>query len=372
MDELKELKKYLNDGYLLDGPVLRLSEKTPKSIAEAYSFFEINIDLNVLLDPANKDKTMLLLRHPNIKKRIAILTSNNQVISKAISQYKYQRERIGTIMNFQVVALGGRSDKERIFHLDQFISSLDGLFGWKFSLGSNIGEFKIEIKSNSVDDTDTIEILSRLQLILDYFAFYFGVGFHIRHKFITNIPRIGPYVSGIGGEERMLSPVTTTELEKINSLKGKHLLLEAMRGLREAYIETTMPGRISRLWSTIETIFGEKQQKLLSDSEIEEILSNAALISSLEKDSKRLGKFKDTLQKATLTSRNEHIATNIALTMDKGFKETYQDVKMASMLRGKHLHRILMEDVDNMQSSEKFLQAALITYIEKQLEFKKK
>ena len=368
MNEIDKLEKLLKDGFLLQPPILELAKQSQESTKQAHSFFDIKTNLDILLDYANKDKTLLRLVHPNTQQKFEILTADDRVIGRAVSQLKYQNQPVGTLIRIHVAALGGRLEKERVCHLNKLIPSLNGFLGWKFSLDSNGGLFKIEIEVDSTDNItkEKTKALAQSQMLLDYLAFYLGVGFHIQYSSAVHIPRQGSYISK-GPEEIMVNPVATEVLKKVETIQTNLKILEALRGLNEAYVENTSPSRLSRLWAAVESVFGDKPQHLLTGNEVDELFLHIKQFSSLKNDCKRLGKLKDVLQKAPLTSRNKDIATNMSSVVNIDTEQIYEKVKKASELRGKHLHQIILEkSEDDIVISEKFLQEALISYLKTQ------
>lgn len=319
-----------------------------------------------MLDPANKHKSLLSLKYHDTHNRIELLTADEQVICRARNQLNYQNEPVGTIVHAYITALGGHSNKQRIFHLERLVPSLNGLWGWKFKLGISTGTFEVEVCLASTESNSAEEVLNRLQIMLDYLAFCLEVGFHIQHSSVTSIPRLGPYISGIGPEERMVDAVSHDVSNKIVAIQSCSEVLAALRGLNEAYIESTMPGRLSRLWAAAEEVFGGKPKSLLTNHEIVTLVSCAQQISSLKDDPKRLDKLKNTLKdvdRLPLESRNERMANNIASTMNISFEKAYHKVRTASKLRGKHLHSISRNQRGDMGTSEEFLQKALRSYL---------
>ena len=262
MDDHAKLERLLADGYLLVGYVLPLSKLTPESIANTISVFSIQLAPEILLDPPNRANSLIMLRHPSTGQQVEILTSDQRTIKRANEQLRYQRELIGTLIHAYCAALGGRTSRQRIFHLDRLVASLDGLWGWKFILGETVGTFEVVIRLKSTDTGAIEETIDKLQRLLDCLAISQQVGFHIQHYSVVAIPRLEPSVS-IGPEEMMLSPVTTEEIHNIVGAISSSEAVVAAEGLNQAYIENCMPSRLSRLWAAVEDVFGGKPKLLL-------------------------------------------------------------------------------------------------------------
>jgi len=51
-----------------------------------------------------------------------------------LDDVKSKDKAIGILIRANCVVLGSRSSKERIFHIDDLVTSLDGYLDWKFEL----------------------------------------------------------------------------------------------------------------------------------------------------------------------------------------------------------------------------------------------
>ena len=132
----------LANGYLIVGPVMFLSELTEDSIANFLSVFSVSLSPQTLLDPSNRNRTLIMLRHPSTGHQIEIISSDDHVITRAKGQRSHQEEPIGLLIRALCSALGGRSSRKRLFHLDQLIPSLNGLWNWQFNLAERVGTFE--------------------------------------------------------------------------------------------------------------------------------------------------------------------------------------------------------------------------------------
>lgn len=364
MDDHSRLERLFANGYLLIGYVIPLSKLTPESIANTISVFSIQLAPEILLNPSNKTKSLVMLRHRSTGQQVEILTSDQRTIKRANEQLRYQREPIGTLIRARCAALGGRTSRQRIFHLDRLVASLKGLRGWDFKLGDTVGTFEVVIRLKSTDTGAIEETIDRLQRLLDCLAISQQVGFHIQHCSVVAIPRLEPSVS-IGPEEMMLSPVTPEEIHNIEVAISSSEAVVAAEGLNQAYIENCMPSRLSRLWAAAEDVFGGKPELLLKEAEVKYLVDQAKGIESLRTDSDRLKKLKEALldpNRLPLVSRNERMAHAIAPIMSIGAEDAYHKVRTASELRGKHGHQLLA-NWEDMEASEKFLQEALQRYL---------
>lgn len=367
MDDYAKLERLLADGYFVVGDVFHLAKLAPESMANFVSVFSIQLSPKILLDPSNKTMSLVMLRHLSTGHRVEILTSDERTISRADERLRYQREPIGTLVRADCSALGGRTSRQRIFHLDRLVASLKGLWGWDFKLGDTVGTFEVVIHLKSTDTGAIEETIDKLQRLLDCLAISQQVGFHIQHYSVVAIPRLGPSVS-IGREEMMLSPVTTEEIHNIVAVISSSEAVVAAEGLNQAYIENCMPSRLSRLWAAVEDVFGGNPKLLLKEAEVRYLIDQAKGIESLRTDSDRLKKLREALSdpnRLPLVSRNERMADAIAPILSISAEEAYIRVRLASELRGKHGHQLLA-NWENIEASEKFLQEALLCYLRKQ------
>jgi hypothetical protein len=365
MDDHARLERRLADGYLIVGYVLPFSRFTRESIANAISVFSIQLAPEILLDPSNRTKSLVMLRHPSTGQQVEIVTSDKRTIGPANEQLRYQQEPIATLICACCAALGGSTCRQRIFHLDRLVASLKGLWGWDFKLGDTVRTFEVVIRLESTDRGAIEEIIDKLQRLLDCLAISQQVGFHIQHYSVVAIPRLGPFVSSIGSEERMLRPVAHEEIDDIEATLSSREASVAARSLSQAYCETFMPSRLSRLWAAAEDVFGGKPELLLKEAEVKYLIEEANRIETLGNDPDRLKKLKDALcspDRLPLVTRNERMADAIAPILGISVKEAYSKVRLASELRGKHGHQ-LSEDWANIEASERFLQEALLCFL---------
>lgn len=367
MDDKSELEHLLANGYLVVGPIMSLSELTQRdSLANFLSVFSVTLSIKTLLDPVNRNSTLIMLRHPSTGQKIEIITSDHLVIRRAKAQQSYQEEPIGLLIRALCSALGGRYSHERIFHLDQLIASLDGLWNWQFKLGERVGTFEAIKRLETTDRGSAEEALDQLSHLLNFLAYRYQVGLYMQHSSISQIPRLEPTVS-IGPEERMLPAVTEKDIHDIEIVLTSPKAVVAVKGLNQSYIENCMPSRLSMLWAAAEHVFSNKPERLLSNDEILCLFKAAETIESLRKDPQRLGDFKKALRnpdRLPLKSRNLRMAETIAPVMNISIEVAYSKVRRASELRGKNVHR-LSQGWKDIEDSEKFLQEALLCYIAK-------
>lgn len=366
MDDYKKLERLLADGYLVEIDAIALSTLNQEG-ARFFSNVSTQLTPETLLDPSNRAKFLVRLINPSTGNRVDLLTSDEHAISRAKDQLRYQREPVETFISVICAALGGSSAKERVFHLDRMVASLDGIWGWKLTLGEILGTFRVKIRIESMDKDVAEEALENLQLLLHCLAVMRQVGFYIQHYSFESTPRCTqlPYFGATGPEEMMMAPVTHQEIDSIKATLSSRESMDAARGLNDAYCENTMASRLSRLWATAEGVFGSKPQPLLNEEEIKYLVAVAEGIESLSKDSDRLKKFKDALPnpfQLPLQSRNRLMAEAIAPIMGISDEEAHSKVSTASELRGKHGHGI-SRDLEGMEASEKFLQEALRRYL---------
>lgn len=390
MEDHTKIEQLLIDGYVVVGPALHLSRIRLETIDNIFSVFSIETKRETLLNPSNRTKTLIMLRHPTTGHRVEMLTSDERAIEIAKIQRHYQEDKIGTYIHIICAALGGRSLNQRVFHLDKLVPSLNGYSGWEFKMGNVVGTFEVDIRIESTDRAIAEKAVDRVQDLLDCLSVLLQVGFHIQHCHYASIPRFGPTVS-VGPEERMLPPISIMEIDAIAAYLSSDLTKAAASGLNKAYIESTMPSRLSMLWAAAEHVFRGKPEQLLTKDEVEELHKYAKGIESLGNNSERLEtlkkayldfgeetkdpkeeileKIKETLldpSRLSLINRNKRMAYAIAQMMDISVKEAYSRIRRAAELRAKHVHQLSTEDLEKLEASEKFLQEALLQYLTQQ------
>jgi chromosome condensin MukBEF MukE localization factor len=97
MEDYAKLERLLADGYLIVGYVLPFSRFTPESIANTISVFSIQLAPEILLDPSNKTKYLVMLRHPSTGQQVEIVTSDKRAISRANEQLRYHKSRLALL-----------------------------------------------------------------------------------------------------------------------------------------------------------------------------------------------------------------------------------------------------------------------------------
>ncbi|MCZ3364408.1 MULTISPECIES: hypothetical protein [Methanobacterium] len=373
MKDNERVIELLEKGYRIE-MYWPFSSITAESVDNWFSKLNLEIDLEELLKPSNKDKFLIFFRNFSTGERVEIVTSDKEAIKKVIKQSNYQKEPIGTLIRAKCAALGGRSPDERIFHLNDLINSLDGIFeGWEFTLGNCPAHpdancpltFEISVQIDSINELDRNEVIDKLQVLLDYLAISLNVGFAIQHYDFALIPRMNPTVS-TGPQERMLFSLNSWDKEKMKMFPFfPEKVKIAARGINQTYIEKCMPSRISMLWATVENIFDSTPDPLLSKDEIAMIIKTANSIETLKSDKKRLNQLKGALSnpnRLPVKGRNERMAENIAPLLGLSAKETLDKIRKASYLRGMNVHQLL-ENWDDLEESEKFLQDVLLNYL---------
>ena len=362
-DELAELERLLSAGYRLVGYVLPLSSLSPDSVSNAVAVFSIQTEPRVLLDPSNRTKSLIMLRGP--VPPIEIMTSDSRTIRRAEEQFRWQHEPIGMLISVRCVALGGSRKDERVFHLDRLVGSLDNLWGWHFKLAEDVGTFEAVKRLDSTDSRVAEADIDSLRLLLDCLAVSQKVGFIVQYYSVSPIPRTEPTIS-FGQEERMIDPVTPAQIEEVKTTLSSPDCLDAARGLNQGYAENWPPSRLDRLWAAAEAVFGSGPEPLLTEQEVNCLLGKARSIESLGNNGDRLNELEQALRnpdRLPRKSRNVRMAEAIAPVLGIPVETAKSEVRQASRLRAKHGHDISPDDQKAFESSERFLQEALLRYL---------
>jgi hypothetical protein len=390
IDDHTKLEQLLKEGYVVIVPILSLSRIGPENIDKIVDVFPIEHEREIPLNSLNKNTSLIRLIHPSTGQRVGMLTSDEPTIERANIQRQYQEEQIGTHIRIICAALRGRSLKQQVFHLEQLVASLNGYSGWKFRLGDAVGTFEVDIRLESTDRAEAEKAVDRLQTLLDCLSVLLEVGFHIQHYHSAPIPRFGHTILW-GSKETMLPSITIDKLDATAATLSSDLNKAVASGLNKAYIESTIPSRLSMLWAAAEHVFRGKPEQLLTKDEVEELYEYAKEIGSIGNNSERLEKLKkvyldfgeetkdpkeeilekikETLldpSRLSIINRNKRMAYAIAQIMDITVKEAYSRIRRAAELRAKHVHQLSTEDLEKLEASEKFLQEALLQYLTQQ------
>ena len=289
---------------------------------------------------------------------------------RTIDDVKSKDKAISILIKANCVVLGSSSSKERIFHIDDLVTSLDSNLGWEFEL-NNLGGFDVNIRLDSIEIVDIEKAINKLQCLLDCLAISQHVGFFIQHYSASPIQKSGISCS-VGGVESLLDRVNLDEITTLNAvISSSNKSMIAARGLNQSYIENCLPSRLSMLWSAVEEVFKIESERLLTDDEIKNIIEAAEGIESLKEDKTRLELFKGAIKdpnRLPLMSRNEGIAKNISCVMDISEDDIYSKIRKTTSLRGKHVHTLSLRSWNEIEESEKFLQTALLYYLSDQKE----
>lgn len=383
MDDFQKVTELIKQEYHLENitPISHINIENIESFIEVANPKIVNREF--LLDPENKDKYLIQFRDLKKEyKRIEIITGDKKAIDKVMEYKSYLNQQIGTSIHATCVAMGSGSSDMMVSYIDNLISSIGDVNGWKFKKMDRIGAFNADIQINSTDKLDIEKVLDDLQSFLNSLSVVKNVGFHIQYYSITPIPRHrGPYVSGQGPWEHNIPLLNQTDVERITQImNASDNVRIAAEGLNQAYIENLLPSRVARLWATIEHIFNTEPKPLLKQNEIDELINSAKNINSLNKE--RLNNLKSAIsssERFPLVGRNKRIARSIASLMHRNERDVLEKIKIASKARGKNVHEI-SDEWEELKKSEKFLQDVLLSYINqnsnkkssKRFKFKKK
>ena len=372
------IEKAIADGYYVAETITSVADiqqgneaflRTGNHAQSADAFiavYDLQTGKDVLLDPQNKNKFVIVLKKAS-SKQIEIVTSDSQSVERAKQQLKYQNEPVGTLITAHCTANGTSPNPEEILHLDILLPKLDGLWGWRFKQIDQ-GRFEVELRIKSIEEKDATENLVKLQQLLNYISLARKIGLQVRRYAVSRIPRFGPFHGIWGPEEWMVNPLSQKELDDIHSFISSPEVLEIAEGLNQVYLLTSMPSRLSILWALTEKIFVDAAQHLLSEGEVDTLLGVASNIATL-KESPRLEKLRCTLKNKdqfSLKGRNERISENIAKKLGWNFDEVFPEIKAASDVRGKFLHRLKADD-EKVGASEKYLRTMLESYLLKKI-----
>jgi hypothetical protein len=370
MYEKNRLLEYLGKGYSINGPILKIS-----AIKDRNNFLEvfpIDNGINVLENPLNQKKTLIMLR--NEINTTEIITDDEETIEFAIK--KQSEPYIITEIHVVCEVLGTDIAEVGIFDLENFVHALNENSNWEFNLGDNIDSmFTITIRIESLNPQLIEDAIEKTQKFIDLLAISENVGILIHDISSCKTKKEPePIAVKIGKPKRRLEKPSKELISKIayySTSCDKNDLYIAAHGLNLSYIENCLPNRVSMLWATVETLFKTKPEHLLDKEEIKMLIKHIDQLDFLksEDDKWRLEKLKEGIKNPNLFSlknRNERIALFISNELDLDYDETLRNIKLATSIRGKYLHE-LRDEWSEIRKTEKYLQGILKAYIHKKL-----
>lgn len=348
--ELEELNRLLSEGYLIAGPTDQVAR-------------------------LRRPKTLLIMSHPKTGHSKQLLISDAATIEQAIKQIGYQNEQVGARIIARCVSVDNTPhtpDERQAYHgLDQLVASLNGLWEWHFATDKEMPQaFGVEISLMSVEPGEIEAAKNRLKELLDYLAITRKVGFYVQDLAVGPIRRCSPYpyIHSVGPEGRLLDALSAEEIKRIGQVLSTDKNRIAARGLNQAYCENFLPSKLSILWAAAEGVFTTDATNLLSRDETEKLLAAAEeILTDTNKNRhksrlKKLADFLENPERLPLIGRNERMAESMAEIIGLTKQEAYDKLKVASELRGKHLHK-LQRDWSKLRKSVEFLEMALQKYL---------
>ena len=364
------LERAIADGYFVIGifSVGKIQRNNGESVDKFIKVFNLRIGRDVLLDPKNRDKFIIILRKESAQ-QIEILTSDFQCINKAKRQLAFQNETIGISITVHCVASGGSSEPDQVPHIDSIIRQLDGFLDWNFKQ-IDTTKFEVSKKLSSTNKENAKQELNKLRLLLNYIAITRKIGIRVERYSIQEIPRFGPSHGIWGPLEWMVPPLSKEEIKRFEKfLSASPQIHKIADGLNQVYLLTSPDLRLAVLWAITEAVFADTPVPLLSHDEIENILNFATELPTL-KGSERLSKLKNALSdpnRLPLKSRNRIISENIAKNLNLNAEDVYREIKKISKVRGKYLHRFKVK-IKEVQEAEEYLRTLLEKYLKKLME----
>jgi hypothetical protein len=343
-------------------------DKRLKDLIDNGYLISVTLEIDKTLENnINNLKLFFILHNSKTNKKIGCVTGDQVIIDRVLKQQKYQKEPIGTQIYAYCAALGGKSSKERFFHLEDLIKSINGFQNWEFKISDRIGTFKVIIKIESIEKSQIEKTFSDLQFLLDCMAHYYQVGFQIQHYNISPIPRLD-IIFAWGPEERRLESFDKEIILKIGKLISNEEIRNIAHGINQSYTENNLTSRITILWAAVEQAFQTSPKHLLRTNEIEEILKIVSNIETLKTEPERLKKLKSILKdpdRIPSISRNTRIAQSVSKLLKLDNDMIDKKIKDISKLRGRHVHSITPENIIEFENAENFLRDILEKYMKK-------
>ena len=368
MSDCETLEEALSNGYFINGDIFSIS-RIRSDIKGFIKVFNVRLPTETILDPANNDKSIIILKNPKTKDQIEIISSDAKTLERAKQQLEYQNSPTGLLITVYCEALGGSSDPEQVLHLDELISKLDGLWGWSFKV-VNVGIFEAKKRLKSTVEEDAKKELDKLRLLLDFISVTRKIGAKLQRYAVSKIPHYGVSHGIWGPTDGMVSPLTQEELSNLEwFISSSSDVLELARGLNQAYLLTSMPSRLAMFWALTENTFTDDPKPLLTKHEVDSVLEAAGRVPSLVGDKVRLGVLRQAIEdpnRLPIKSRNQRLSENIANLLGMKADLIYSELRKASKVRAEFLHEHKSRS-EALRNSEKFLRTIIERYLEKNL-----
>jgi hypothetical protein len=164
LTDLETIQKAIADGYYVAGSISSVDKiqrnneaflrkgNYAQSVDAFINVYDLKTAKDVLLDPRNKNKFVIVLKKPS-NKQIEIVTSDLQCIEKVKQQLAYQNEPVGISISAYCVASGGSSEPDQIPHVDRIIPQLDQFGGWNCKQ-TEASKFKVNKTLDSMNEDD--------------------------------------------------------------------------------------------------------------------------------------------------------------------------------------------------------------------------
>lgn len=185
MDEKDKLIEYLNNGYLINGPILKISTITPHK--RFLSVFPIENGAKILGNALNQEKTLIMLRKG--KDTTEIVTNDEETIKIAKQKRNDQDTPIGTLINVVCELLGTNLARVKNFDLESFVHTLNENTKWDFKLNDSNSILTISIRIESMDTKIIDEHVEELQNFVDLLSAFQNIGILIHNVGKYSIPK---------------------------------------------------------------------------------------------------------------------------------------------------------------------------------------
>jgi len=366
-NSLGTLEKLIGEGYHvteieyipLDNEVIKETDNDTqviylRTINDILKFDRKKLINTYMADPKAKGKFIIIMNRPKEKLSIAVPTRRLDCLEKAEQRFEYQKETVAINISVYCSVSG---DIE--YTIDPIIEQMNEVLGWLFK-PTKPNTFHIEKRLETTDRNLAEEDFELLKLLLLYLAMTRKVGIKIDRHFITNIPRFGFTISGVGQMESITPMLDQREMDGFqNFISLKPEVVRVADGLNQVYLLSSNSSRLALLWAITESTFKGKGNRLFSKNEVNSI------IESLTIPDNNLESVRNALSSLTTESRNKVIAKKIASTLNLNEDEVMENMGNISKIRAKCLHEYAINE-QKIGIAVQYLRNILELFLEKE------
>lgn len=306
----------------------------------------------------DKEVRALPLHHENGQKRMFYMIQE-ETITYAKKLVEDARTIIGYDLWVYCSAIGEDFTEGRQADLKKVIESLADAKNWKVCSSEYPNSFEVHFDIDSGDERILAEKVRDVRNAATMLSLKNRAGF------VVEAYSPGPRYKGqrfsikIGVQQRNLDGIDEHDFISFERIFSNDDCMEAAKALQAIYSQTTERSRMILIWATLEDMFDNKTERLLSKKEISLLQEH---VYDLDIDDTKLDRIMGIVRSFnTKRSRNERIAKNIAEKLDYDYKSTVERVRSMASARGKLAHSV--DKREDVEEHLRFVEELLHSYI---------